>query len=159
MLARSVPAVIGMRGDLTPNGCILFTEGMYTALLAGQPLDAAVSLGRERMNRQSPGVREWGLPTFYMQMADGVLVDVGGPGPMAKGLTQPVGAFADLRPANEDRQRKVLEARIDRYQRAVQALQEEAARSGGQAYGMLDDEIKANQVELEKAKIALTNLS
>ena len=157
-LAPSVPAVIGMRGDPSVNGCISFTEGMYTAILAGQPLDAAVSLGRERMNRQSPGVREWGLPAFYMQMADGALLDAGGPGPMAKGLTQPSYTFADQRPANEDRQRKVLEARIDRYQRAVQALQEDAARSGGQASGLLDDEIKANQAELEKAKIALANL-
>ena len=66
----------------------------------------------------------------------------------------------DLRPANEDRQRKVLEARIDRYQRAVQALQEEAERTRrGQSSGVLDDEIKANLAELEKAKAQLAQLS
>lgn len=155
-LAPSVPAVIGMRGDPTVDDCISFTDGLYTALLAGQPLDAAVSLGRERMSRQSPGMRDWGLPTFYMQSADGALVDAGAPA--AKGILAPSYATREVQPTSEDRQRKVLEARIERYKRAVQALQAEAERTGGQTSAMLDDEIKANQAEMEKAKAQLEQL-
>ena len=157
-LAPSVPAVIGMRGDPTVDDCISFTEGLYTALLAGQPLDAAVSLGRERMSRQSPGMRDWGLPTFYMQLADGALVDTGAPAPAAKGILPSSYATREAQPASEDRQRKVLEARIERYKRAVQALQAEAERTGGQSSAVLDDEIKANLAEMEKAKAQLAQL-
>jgi hypothetical protein len=72
-LAQRVPAVVGVRSDITDLACGALTRGLYEALSAGQPLEAAVTLGRQSIDRRQPGTREWGLPTFYLGTPDGAL--------------------------------------------------------------------------------------
>lgn len=71
--AAAVPAVIGWRGVNSSDGYNAFVESVYSTLLAGQPLEAAVTQGRQRIDYDQPGGREWGMPMFYLQTADGTI--------------------------------------------------------------------------------------
>lgn len=73
-ISRQVPAALGMRGMISVPACLNFTEGFYRALLTRQPLEGAVSQGRQQIDTRDPGGREWGLPTFYMRLADGAML-------------------------------------------------------------------------------------
>jgi len=58
-------AVIAMQGDIPSGSAIEFTETVYRALAAWQPLDVAVRLGRRAlMKLQQPVQRDWALPTL-----------------------------------------------------------------------------------------------
>jgi hypothetical protein len=79
-LAHQIPAALGVRAKVLNATCQAMARGLYEALAAGQPLDAAVTAGRQVIDRQYPGTREWGLPTFYMSAPHGILLGPGGKG-------------------------------------------------------------------------------
>jgi hypothetical protein len=68
-LAPLLPAVVGHRGEISDDGVLAFTEGVYRALSGGLPLDAAVTDARLRVDSRSPGGREWCAPVLYQQAA------------------------------------------------------------------------------------------
>jgi len=68
-LAPWVGATLGTRGDTTNNSAIRFAEGLWRALVKGRSLDAAVSVGRRWVMRDTPGRREWGLPVLFVRGA------------------------------------------------------------------------------------------
>jgi len=68
-LTATAPATLGSRGTMTSQGRVTFMTALYQALLAGKSLDLAVAAGQLAIDRQTPGSREWGLPTLYVQTA------------------------------------------------------------------------------------------
>lgn len=70
-----VPAVIGMQFEISDRAAIQFAEEFYTALVSGQPVDAAVSEARLAVFCL-PNWVEWATPVLYMRAADGVLFEV-----------------------------------------------------------------------------------
>ena len=74
VVASSVPATAGHRGDITDQAAVAFTEGFYSALLNGLPLEAAVTGGRLAIDSRDPGGREWSAAVMYLQTSDGAFL-------------------------------------------------------------------------------------
>ncbi|MEZ4868380.1 MAG: CHAT domain-containing protein [Caldilineaceae bacterium] len=71
-MAQSLSAVLGMRGLLAAATRLPLMQNFCNALLAGQPLEAALTQGRQLIDSQNPGVGEWGLPLLYENTQDGL---------------------------------------------------------------------------------------
>ncbi|MGY1636876.1 CHAT domain-containing protein [Geodermatophilus sp. SYSU D00742] len=65
-LSRSVPAVVGVRGEITVPGCTAFAEAFYSAAVDGRPVDVAVWSARRELESRLPGRREWAATTLYV---------------------------------------------------------------------------------------------
>lgn len=125
-LSRTTPLVLGMRGPVTNRTCQTITSALYQALVAGQPLEAAVTAGRQAIDRSQPGSREWGLPTLYVASPHGILFTPG-----AKGITDAgVGVdsvavdrgVAAAAPAIAPREQLRLQAELEIEQRNLESL-------------------------------------
>jgi hypothetical protein len=70
LLARALnelfPCTVGIRELITVRAAVAFTAGLLESILAGQSLVTAVSRGRQRVDVDYPGSREWGLPVLYL---------------------------------------------------------------------------------------------
>lgn len=69
-----VPAIYGIRSVISDESADSFIRGFLSGLLSGQTLTAAVTQGRQQIDRDRPGSREWGLPVLYTSTCDGQLV-------------------------------------------------------------------------------------
>ena len=128
-LSRATPLVLGMRGPITDRTRHTITSALYGALVAGQPLEAAVTAGRQAVDRSQPGSREWGLPTLYVASPHGILLTPG-----AKGITataslnlgelviEATGTVAAAAPAAVPREQLRLQAELDIEQRNLESL-------------------------------------
>lgn len=76
-LTDAVPATIGIRGAVTETAYQAFSQAFYRALITGQPLERAVTLGRQKMDHHRAGTREWSHVVFYMQSKQGILLPSG----------------------------------------------------------------------------------
>lgn len=66
-LASVVPAVIGIRGSISDEGCQAFLRGLYGALASGGTLTQAVAAGRLRQVVFSGSLGdEWAQPVLYL---------------------------------------------------------------------------------------------
>jgi hypothetical protein len=73
LLNAGVFAVIGMQYKISNPSATLFAEEFYNALLAGLPIDQAVTLGRMAI-AASDNVRDWGVPVGYLSgTTDGIV--------------------------------------------------------------------------------------
>jgi hypothetical protein len=70
-LARVCPAVIGWRGENSNGAYLSFSDGLYSSLLLGHPLEAALTQARQRVDLDRPGGKEWGMPVCYLQAEHG----------------------------------------------------------------------------------------
>ena len=70
-LAEVCPAVIGWRGANSNRAYISFSDGFYSSLVMGQPLEVAITQGRQRIDLDHPGGKEWGMPVCYLQAPHG----------------------------------------------------------------------------------------
>jgi hypothetical protein len=143
-LSPVVQATLGVAGHLTPYAHFTFTLGLYRALLAGKPLEAAVTQGRREIDQQILGSREWGLPTFYMQTPTGEFLLPAertaekAPVSGTRGAKEP--------PANPKQQRrwKLLQSQLAIAQRNLAALQQQReSKSGSPA--LVDREIESTK--------------
>ncbi len=73
-LTHAAPATIGIRGAVTEPAYQAFSRAFYRALLTSKPLERAVTLGRQKMDHNRAGTREWGHVVFYMQSTRGTLL-------------------------------------------------------------------------------------
>ncbi len=108
-LTSVCPRVVGWRGANTAEAYLSFGQGFYGALLEGQPLEAAVTRGRQKISYDYPGGREWSMPVCYLQVADGQFlsappqrVDTGKPATAVDGAAPPA-----------DREQKRLATELD----------------------------------------------
>jgi hypothetical protein len=76
LVRRGTPAVVAMQYKITDPAAIEFSRAFYTAVAAGQPVDAAVTAGRIGMILGLPGTVEWGTPVLSTRAPDGVLFRV-----------------------------------------------------------------------------------
>jgi hypothetical protein len=66
-----IPAVIGMQFAISNTASTVFSRELYAALVAGEPVEAALAEARKAMDDKS-GL-EWATPVLYVQSAHGVL--------------------------------------------------------------------------------------
>lgn len=70
-LASVCPAVIGWRGVNSNRAYLSFSDGFYSSLLLGLPFEVAVTQGRQRIDLDRPGGKEWAMPVCYLQAPHG----------------------------------------------------------------------------------------
>lgn len=73
-LAKHVPSSIGFREMLRPQSRRVVIDALFGALVAGVPLDLAVSATRQAIDRALPGSGDWCRLIFYLQPADGTFL-------------------------------------------------------------------------------------
>ncbi len=75
LVARGIPVVVGMSGNVADQACRLFTRGFYTSLLSGDEIAQAAAKGRRAGilfgNYDARSQIDWALPTLYMAEAIG----------------------------------------------------------------------------------------
>ena len=74
LIKQGVPAVIAMQFEITDTAALAFADELYSALVDGLPVDAAVADARTAIYAL-PSDIEWGTPVLYMRAKDGVLFD------------------------------------------------------------------------------------
>jgi Tol biopolymer transport system component len=77
LVERGIPAVIGMQFEISDEAAIVFSEGFYTALVDGLPVDAALTESRRSIFFM-PNWIEWATPILFMRSQDGVLFNIKG---------------------------------------------------------------------------------
>ena len=156
-IAVNIPAVVGIRSAMTSRSYITFMEGMYQALLKGQLLDTAITAGRQEIDLKNPGSREWGLPVFYMQAAEGILLVEA---PESAKTTEPIGLTpqAPISRSQPPQDPKILRtwqkltATLEVYERNLLALEEDKTRYGEKTPKFIDDEIEKTNVMIADIK-------
>lgn len=95
-LAASVPAVIGMRGFISDDGCLAFTRGLYGALASGAPIAQAVSAGRAQQLSFSQSLgNEWAAPVLFLNGAGLLVASARSGGRQVAFLAAPEAAASD----------------------------------------------------------------
>ncbi len=77
LMEAGIPAVVAMQYRVWDDAAIAFARALYRGLVAGLPLDQAMSLGRLQVfnlvNPRQDGMwREWGVPVLYLRAAGDV---------------------------------------------------------------------------------------
>lgn len=163
-LAQRTPAALGVRAKVINTTCQAMARGLYEALAAGQPLDAAVTAGRQAIDRQFPGTREWGLPTFYMSAPHGILL-----GPGTKGVVGAVledatlestGRLALTVPAESTNPREVqrLQSLLEIESRNLDSLRQQQAFLGSATPDFILSQIAAAEQTVADLKTQLQAL-
>jgi hypothetical protein len=153
-LAQVIPAVLGIRMVVLNATCQALARGLYEGLVAGQSLEAAVTAGRQMVDRLHPGTREWGLPTFYMHAPDGFLL---APPPQAASASlslsidplltpSPARALETTAPPGTMRELRRLQVQLDLEVRNLESLRAQQATMGTAT----PDYIRTQLLELEE---------
>ena len=71
LLKVKLGAVVGMQYTIRDDSAIAFASAFYPALVAGLPIDEAVTNGRLAISEVD--ARGWGVPVLYLRAPDGVI--------------------------------------------------------------------------------------
>jgi hypothetical protein len=71
LLKAELGAVVGMQYTIRDDSAIAFADAFYHALVAGLPIDEAVTNGRIAVTQVD--ARDWGVPVLYLRARDGVV--------------------------------------------------------------------------------------
>jgi hypothetical protein len=150
-LATIVPAAIGIRGFITDPAAQAFTQGLFTGILQGQPLETAVTWGRFQIDTAIPGSREWGLPVFHLSAPHGTLFDFKPPEEAApeQEALQPADSSeeppADVQIQAEWKKFQIL---LTIKRKNMQSLQEKKAGFGSAAPEHIESQIAQTDAEI-----------
>jgi len=73
LVRKGTPAVIAMQFPITDNAAIPFASELYTRIVAGDPVDSAVTDGRLAIRAALRDSMEWATPVLFMRSPDGRL--------------------------------------------------------------------------------------
>lgn len=76
LLAAGFPAVVAMQHPITDSAAIAFSRGLYARLAAGDPVDLAMSGGRQAMALARPNSLEWATPVLFLRGVSGQIFRV-----------------------------------------------------------------------------------
>lgn len=166
-LAQVLPAVLGVRGTTLNWSCQAMTEGLYEGLAAGQTLEAAVTLGRQTIDRRYPGTREWVLPTFYLSAPHGILFMPNAAQEMSRGVAQAAAlpseelaeAAAAAPPVANPREQRRLASLLELEQRNLDSLHAQRKTLGDATPDFVISQITAAEQKVAHLKEQLAELS
>jgi len=168
-LLPSVPAIIGIRNDVLGFTCRALAQGLYEGLTGGQPLEAAMTLGRQMIDRRYPGTREWGLPVFYLNAPDGELLREIPAAQTTDALALPAGdaltpSFAVTLPTTAatpqySRDQRRLHSLIELEQRNLESLLAQQSTLGDATPEVILSQIHDTNAQLKQLTDQLTSLS
>ncbi|PAP75157.1 CHAT domain-containing protein [Rubrivirga marina] len=73
LVAAGIPAVVAMQVPVTDTAALAFSDKFYTMIAHGEPVDAAVAVGRRAIWRVDESSLEWATPVLFMRASDGFL--------------------------------------------------------------------------------------
>jgi hypothetical protein len=76
LVMAGIPAVVAMQLPISDLAAIAFSRAVHLRLAAGDPVDAAVTEGRQAIYTASPGTLEWAVPVLFTRVADGRLFEL-----------------------------------------------------------------------------------
>jgi len=74
LVLAGVPAVVAMQFPISDDAAIAFGGGLYRALAAGDPVDAAVTEGRIAVTLANENTLEWATPVLFSRLAPGTIL-------------------------------------------------------------------------------------
>jgi len=77
LVLGGMPAVIAMQLPISDEAAITFSRALYRRLAAGDPVDAAVTEGRQEIHSADPAGFEWATPVLFMRTRSGELFPEG----------------------------------------------------------------------------------
>jgi len=78
LVMAGLPAVVAMQFPISDDAALAFANGFYPRLATGDPIELAVSFGRESIRLEASDNPEWGTPVLFMRVTDGHLFEIGG---------------------------------------------------------------------------------
>jgi formylglycine-generating enzyme required for sulfatase activity len=76
LVRRGIPAVIAMQYPITDYAAIEFAQSFYERLVAGLPIDTAVTEARKAISFAIANTVEWGTPVLFLRAQDGRIFDL-----------------------------------------------------------------------------------
>ncbi len=150
-LAVDLPAVVGLRGDITDMGAVTFAEGLYGALCNGVPLDAAMSTARLRIDTDNPGGREWCSPVLYQRPARLAFQTSQRPGSYEVANVLPASAAETSEPVvSDDNTLNALHAMVAIQETNLGVLSERSRSLGDATPPYITQEIEATRRQIEQ---------
>ena len=73
LVRAGIPAVVAMQREISDPAANAFSEAFYRRIVAGVPVDAAVTGGRQAILDADSDSLEWSTPALFMRAPDGVL--------------------------------------------------------------------------------------
>jgi hypothetical protein len=73
LVMAGLPAVVAMQRPISDTASILFSRAVHLRLAAGEPLDTAVTEGRQAIFAAAPSTVEWAIPILFTRIADGCI--------------------------------------------------------------------------------------
>jgi hypothetical protein len=71
LVIAGLPAVVAMQFPISDQAALAFSNGFYSRLAGGDPVDVAVAFGRETLFLEMTSGQEWGTPVLFMRVSDG----------------------------------------------------------------------------------------
>lgn len=156
-LARTLPAVMGVRGQYLDQSAVSFARSFYRAIGGGATLDQAVASARRDLNYSTPGSQEWGAPVLYQRgpatplLAALPEIVVAAAAPSAPASAAGISVLPGK--ASRNPQREYLTARLDVDRQNLSAMEARVPQAGSalgpQLAGELD-RLRRRIAETEK---------
>jgi hypothetical protein len=161
-LAEVCPAVIGWRGANSNQAYISFSDGFYSSLAHGQPLEVAITQGRQRIDLDQPGGKEWGMPVCYLQAPHGAFFSNTRrtENQRARGIDS---VLEQQRDARKDRPRtrewNKLYALLEIEHRNLEEIEEQTATYTDAVPSILEEQHKTTKEKIEQLETQLKELT
>jgi hypothetical protein len=75
LVMAGLPAVVAMQLPISDEAAITFSRTVHLRLASGEPLDTAVTEGRQAVFAEDPSSMEWAIPVVFTRVADGFIFD------------------------------------------------------------------------------------
>jgi hypothetical protein len=73
LVMAGLPAVVAMQRPISDSASIAFSRAVHLRLAAGEPLDTAVTEGRQAIFASHPAAIEWAIPVLFTRVGDGFI--------------------------------------------------------------------------------------
>ncbi len=73
LVMAGLPAVVAMQFPISDDAAIAFSRTVHLRLAAGEPLDTAVTEGRQAIFAEEHSTMEWAIPVVFTRVADGFI--------------------------------------------------------------------------------------
>ncbi len=73
LVQTGLAAVLAMQLPISDRAALAFSDAFYRRIAAGDPVDAAVSEGRQAILADSMRSLEWAIPSLFLRVPDGAL--------------------------------------------------------------------------------------
>ncbi len=153
-------SVIGIRGAMETSSARAFSHGLLSNLLAGAPLEVAMTRGRQQVDAETPGSREWGLPVLYTQTEPGnVLIARKQLSASESEARDKPGTARPGRLTAKEAERQALDTRLTILTMNFEALQKQKAVTAGAAPATVESQITQIAQEIAAVKGKLDQMS